>query len=74
MNHYTDNFEPSESEQIRQEIKETKKKLQELEHELHLYQQELQELEHERHLAQQAEYENKYGRINFADALKKVMK
>jgi transposase-like protein len=60
MKHYTDNFEPSESEQIRQEIKETKKKLQELEHELHL--------------AQQAEYENKYGRINLADALKKVMK
>jgi hypothetical protein len=60
MKHYTDNFEPSESEQIRQEIKETKKKLQELEHELHL--------------CEQAEYENKYGRINFADALKKVMK
>jgi transposase-like protein len=50
----------SESETIRQEIKETKKKLQELEHELH-------QLE-------QAEYENKYGRINYADALKKVMK
>jgi predicted DNA-binding protein YlxM (UPF0122 family) len=60
MKHYTDDFEPSESEQIRQEIKETKKKLQELEHELHL--------------VQQAEYENKYGRINLADALKKVMK
>jgi predicted DNA-binding protein YlxM (UPF0122 family) len=63
MKHYNGNYEHegwSEAEAIRQEIKETKKKLQELEHELHL--------------AQQAEYENKYGRINFADALKKVMK
>jgi transposase-like protein len=63
MKHHNGNYENegwSESETIRLEIKETKKKLQELEHELY-------QLE-------QAEYENKYGRINYADALKKIIK
>jgi hypothetical protein len=63
MKHYNGYYENegwSEAETIRQEIKETKKKLQELEHELHQ--------------AEIAEYESKYGRINYADALKKVMK